>query len=136
MLHVHEDKMYIKYKKKKKRKEEEDEINSRLYTDKEIENKQEECIEKYTSELWNSSRDTSFKKLIIKQPTKRPSGIISSWFLEMENMTSDKELKTNRIIRVHFNAFCRRKSNRSISIFSAFFHGISLTESGIIRVHN
>jgi len=43
--------MYIKYKKKKKRKEEEDEINSRLYTDKEIENKQEECIEKYTSEL-------------------------------------------------------------------------------------
>jgi hypothetical protein len=85
--------------------------------------------------LRNSSRDISFKKSVIKQPTKRPSGIISSWFLEMENMTSDKELKTNRIISVHFNAFCPRKSNRSISIFSAFFHGISLTESGMAS-HN
>lgn len=98
-------------------------------------NRKNECIEKYTSELWNSSCDISFKKSVIKQPTKRPSGIINSWLLEMENMTSDKELKTNRTIRVHFNAFCPRKSNRSISVFSAFFHGISLTESGMAS-HN
>lgn len=96
-----------------------------------MENWWEECKVKYTSKWRNSSCDASLIKSVIKQPTKRPKGMISSWFLESENMTSDKELKMNNVIRVHFNPFCPRKISRSSRIPSAFFHGISLTESGM-----
>lgn len=92
---------------------------------------------KHTSEGLNLNTcwHVSFKRSAIKQPTKRPKGIINSWFLEMENKKSDNELVIKYTIRDHFNAFCPRKSSRPTRISTAFFRSRSLTELGMAS-HN
>uniref|UniRef100_A0A2P2JL99 Uncharacterized protein MANES_18G051200 n=1 Tax=Rhizophora mucronata TaxID=61149 RepID=A0A2P2JL99_RHIMU len=49
----------------------------------------------------------------------------------MANITSDTELKMNKVIKDHLNAFCPAKTNRFSSKSSAFFQGKSFTEPGM-----
>lgn len=99
------------------------------------ENTGKESRVEFTSEAWKTSMDISFKKSIIKQPTRRPKGIINSQFLEMEYITSDRKLKKKSIIRDHLNAFCPTNSNCLSSKSSAFLQGNSFTESGMACNH-
>jgi len=89
---------------------------------------------KYTSDLRNNSCDISFKKSAARQPAKRPTGIISSRFMDNVYTTSDTKLKTKNKTRDHFTASCARLNNLSRSICSAFFQGNSWTKTGIFSL--
>lgn len=65
------------------------------------------------------------------QPTKRPTGMINSRFIENVYTASDKEPKTKNKIRDHFDASCTRISNLSRSVCCAFLQGNSWTGIGI-----
>lgn len=84
-----------------------------------------------SSEMGSTCCNVSFKMSVMKHPTKRPKGIISSLFLEIENMISEKKLNTQRATRDHLSAFSPRRSSCFRAMSAAFFHGSSLTGTGM-----